>query len=79
MKSAKPLGDVKKELAKCRELHATASQSNTELHKAMQTNMDNIKLLASPVETIQTTLPSSKDARSKLICYLPLIIYRNPP
>ena len=65
MKSAKQVGDIKKELGKCKELHATASQSNTELHKAMQTNMDNIKLLASPVETLQTALPSAKDARSK--------------
>lgn len=60
---------MKKDLTKCKELHATASQSNTELHKAMQTHMENIKLLASPVETLQATLPSAKGARSKSFIY----------
>nr|XP_054753045.1 tyrosine-protein phosphatase non-receptor type 23-like [Lytechinus pictus] len=64
-KSAKSLGEMKKDLTKCRELHATASQSNAELHKAMQTHMENIKLLASPVETLQATLPSAKEARNE--------------
>ncbi|XP_030829593.1 tyrosine-protein phosphatase non-receptor type 23 [Strongylocentrotus purpuratus] len=64
-KSAKSLEEMKKDLTKCKELHATASQSNTELHKAMQTHMENIKLLASPVETLQATLPSAKGARNE--------------
>ncbi|XP_071484622.1 tyrosine-protein phosphatase non-receptor type 23-like [Diadema antillarum] len=63
-KSAKSLGEMKKDLAKCQELHTTASQSNTELHKAMQTHMENIKLLASPVETLQAALPSCKGANN---------------
>ena len=64
-RTAKSYDEVKKDLAKCKELHSKASQSNTELRKAMETHMENIKILASPLEEIQEALPSLKAAEGK--------------
>lgn len=65
-RTAKSYDEVKKDLAKCKELHLKASQSNTELRKAMETHMENIKILASPLEEIQEVLPSLKAAEASV-------------
>ncbi|PIK57805.1 putative tyrosine-protein phosphatase non-receptor type 23 [Apostichopus japonicus] len=65
-RSARNYDEIKKDLTKCKELHSKASQSNTELRKAMGTHMENIKILACPIEEIQAALPSLRAAESSV-------------
>ncbi|XP_071941772.1 tyrosine-protein phosphatase non-receptor type 23-like [Antedon mediterranea] len=65
--SSKPefvVKDIGKELKKYKEGHTKASQSNTDLHKAMEVHLANIRLLAGPLEKLQEILPSQKATES---------------
>ncbi|XP_066485009.1 tyrosine-protein phosphatase non-receptor type 23 [Tiliqua scincoides] len=52
------LAEVAKEWAKYMELHEKASFTNTELHKAMNLHISNLRLLSGPLEQVRAALPS---------------------
>lgn len=52
------LADVAKEWAKYMEVHEKASFTNTELHKAMNLHISNLRLLSGPLEQVRAALPS---------------------
>jgi tyrosine-protein phosphatase non-receptor type 23 len=60
------ISEIRKEASKYQEGHSKASQSNTDLHKAMNEHISRLKLLAGPLEELQTKIPSLDAIRSKL-------------
>ncbi|KAM6087150.1 LOW QUALITY PROTEIN: tyrosine-protein phosphatase non-receptor type 23 [Chlamydotis macqueenii] len=52
------LAEVSKECSKYLELHEKASFTNTELHKAMNLHIGNLRLLGGPLEQVRAALPS---------------------
>ncbi|XP_053116224.1 tyrosine-protein phosphatase non-receptor type 23 isoform X2 [Hemicordylus capensis] len=52
------LGEVAKEWAKYMEVHEKASFTNTELHKAMNLHISNLRLLSGPLEQVRAALPA---------------------
>ncbi|KAM6422444.1 LOW QUALITY PROTEIN: tyrosine-protein phosphatase non-receptor type 23 [Rhynochetos jubatus] len=52
------LAEVGKECSKYLELHEAASFTNTELHKAMNLHIGNLRLLSGPLEPLRAALPS---------------------
>ncbi|XP_064265403.1 tyrosine-protein phosphatase non-receptor type 23 [Passer domesticus] len=57
---ASPLGlaEVSKECSKYLELHEKASFTNTELHRAMNLHLGNLRLLGGPLEQVRAALPA---------------------
>ncbi|NWI47029.1 PTN23 phosphatase, partial [Picathartes gymnocephalus] len=55
-----PLGlaEVSKECSKYLELHEKASFTNTELHRAMNLHLGNLRLLGGPLEQVRAALPT---------------------
>uniref|UniRef100_A0A8C0H4Z1 Tyrosine-protein phosphatase non-receptor type 23 n=1 Tax=Chelonoidis abingdonii TaxID=106734 RepID=A0A8C0H4Z1_CHEAB len=52
------LAEVSKEWAKYMEVHKKASFTNTELHKAMNLHISNLRLLSGPLEQVRAALPA---------------------
>lgn len=52
------LAEVSKECSKYMEVHEKASFTNTELHKAMNLHISNLRLLSGPLDQVWATLPS---------------------
>nr|XP_033787812.1 tyrosine-protein phosphatase non-receptor type 23 [Geotrypetes seraphini] len=52
------VAEVKKEWAKYMEVHEKASFTNTELHKAMNLHIGNLRLLSGSLEQLQAALPT---------------------
>uniref|UniRef100_A0A8D0HTB0 Tyrosine-protein phosphatase non-receptor type 23 n=1 Tax=Sphenodon punctatus TaxID=8508 RepID=A0A8D0HTB0_SPHPU len=52
------LAEVGKEWAKYMEVHERASFTNTELHKAMNLHISNLRLLSGPLEQVRAALPT---------------------
>ncbi|CAC5365468.1 PTPN23 [Mytilus coruscus] len=52
------LPEIKKDCDRFQEGHKKGNQSNVDLHKAMNTHITNLKLLAGPLEDIKNHLPS---------------------
>ncbi|XP_067400604.1 tyrosine-protein phosphatase non-receptor type 23 isoform X2 [Emydura macquarii macquarii] len=52
------LAEVSKEWAKYMEVHEKASFTNTELHKAMNLHISNLRLLSGPLEQVRAALPT---------------------
>ncbi|XP_035175565.1 LOW QUALITY PROTEIN: tyrosine-protein phosphatase non-receptor type 23 [Oxyura jamaicensis] len=52
------LAEVSKECSKYMEVHEKASFTNTELHKAMNLHIGNLRLLSGPLEQVRAALPS---------------------
>ncbi|XP_074429945.1 tyrosine-protein phosphatase non-receptor type 23 isoform X2 [Larus michahellis] len=52
------LTEVSKECSKYMEVHEKASFTNTELHKAMNLHIGNLRLLSGPLEQVRAALPS---------------------
>ncbi|XP_053324029.1 tyrosine-protein phosphatase non-receptor type 23 [Spea bombifrons] len=52
------MSDVHKEWAKYMEVHEKASFTNTELHKAMNLHISNLRLLSGPLDQLQQALPA---------------------
>ncbi|XP_052812230.1 tyrosine-protein phosphatase non-receptor type 23-like isoform X2 [Mya arenaria] len=57
------LSEIAQECSRLEEGHKKASQSNVNLHTAMNTHINNLKLLASPLEELQKLLPSLDQER----------------
>lgn len=66
--------NIRKELALFSEGHRKGSQSNNDLHKAMNAHITNLKLLGGPIEDIKNALPSKDKEKSD---YIPSIIFFN--
>lgn len=61
--------DIQKELKKYEDAHQTASNTNTELHKAMNQHIPNLRLLQGSIEELRKSLPQpelSQDEMSSL-------------
>nr|XP_020655827.1 tyrosine-protein phosphatase non-receptor type 23 [Pogona vitticeps] len=56
--SSSALAEVAKEWAKYMEVHKKASFTNTELHKAMNLHISNLRLLSGPLEQVRAALPA---------------------
>lgn len=56
--SSPGLAEVSKECSKYLEVHEKASFTNTELHKAMNLHIGNLRLLSGPLEQVRAALPS---------------------
>ncbi|XP_040521411.1 tyrosine-protein phosphatase non-receptor type 23 isoform X4 [Gallus gallus] len=56
--SSTGLAEVSKECSKYMEVHEKASFTNTELHKAMNLHIGNLRLLSGPLEQVRAALPS---------------------
>ncbi|NXJ87076.1 PTN23 phosphatase, partial [Trogon melanurus] len=56
--SSPALAEVSKECSKYMEVHEKASFTNTELHKAMNLHIGNLRLLSGPLEQVRAALPS---------------------
>ncbi|NWS78298.1 PTN23 phosphatase, partial [Crotophaga sulcirostris] len=52
------LAEVSKECSKYMEVHEKASFTNTELHKAMNLHISNLRLLSGPLEQVRAALPA---------------------
>ncbi|NXC54807.1 PTN23 phosphatase, partial [Aleadryas rufinucha] len=52
------LAEVSKECSKYLELHEKASFTNTELHRAMNLHLGNLRLLGGPLEQVRVALPT---------------------
>ncbi|KAM8810442.1 tyrosine-protein phosphatase non-receptor type 23 [Eudromia elegans] len=52
------LAEVSKECSKYMEVHEKASFTNTELHKAMNLHIGNLRLLSGPLEQVRAALPA---------------------
>lgn len=61
--------EVSTELDKCKQAFTKASQSNAELHKAMDLHIQNLKLLASPLDEIKAALPSPQSVLGEWLDY----------
>ncbi|KAM5124999.1 tyrosine-protein phosphatase non-receptor type 23-like, partial [Mantella aurantiaca] len=55
--SSPSMADVNKEWTKYMEVHEKASFTNTELHKAMNLHIGNLRLLSGPLDQLQQALP----------------------
>ncbi|XP_027766114.1 tyrosine-protein phosphatase non-receptor type 23 [Empidonax traillii] len=56
--SSPGLAEVSKECSKYLELHEKASFTNTELHRAMNLHLGNLRLLGGPLEQVRAALPT---------------------
>ncbi|NXR06493.1 PTN23 phosphatase, partial [Semnornis frantzii] len=52
------VAEISKECSKYMEVHEKASFTNTELHKAMNLHISNLRLLSGPLEQVRAALPS---------------------
>ena len=57
--------NFRKELALFSEGHRKGSQSNNDLHKAMNAHITNLRLLGGPIEDIKNALPSKDKEKSE--------------
>ncbi|XP_063308929.1 tyrosine-protein phosphatase non-receptor type 23 [Pelobates fuscus] len=56
--SSPSMAEVSKEWTKYMEVHEKASFTNTELHKAMNLHISNLRLLSGPLDQLQQALPA---------------------
>lgn len=62
------LAEVSKECSKYMEVHEKASFTNTELHKAMNLHIGNLRLLSGPLEQVRAALPSPALTEGEWCC-----------
>ncbi|NXV22469.1 PTN23 phosphatase, partial [Cepphus grylle] len=62
------LAEVSKECSKYMEVHEKASFTNTELHKAMNLHIGNLRLLSGPLEQVRAALPSPALTEGERCC-----------
>lgn len=54
---AQALAEIRRDLEKYMEAHEKASFTNTELHRAMNLHISNLRLLGGPLESLREALP----------------------
>lgn len=55
--AAQALAEIRRDLEKYMEAHEKASFTNTELHRAMNLHISNLRLLGGPLESLKEALP----------------------
>lgn len=63
------LQEIQKELKKYEAAHQTASNTNTELHRAMNQHIPNLRLLQGSVEELRKSLPQPQLSQGKSVFY----------
>lgn len=66
------LQEVQKELKKYEAAHEAASQTNTELHRAMNQHIPNLRLFQGSVEDLRNSLPQPQLTQGKIM--FPIVI-----
>lgn len=59
--------DIQKELKKYEAAHQAASNTNTELHKAMNQHIPNLRLLQGSIEELRKSLPQPELSQGKSV------------
>lgn len=54
---AQALAEIRRDLEKYMEAHEKASFTNTELHRAMNLHISNLRLLGGPLDSLKEALP----------------------
>lgn len=64
------LAEIRRDLEKYMEAHEKASFTNTELHRAMNLHISNLRLLGGPLESLKEALPRPQLNEGKSLCSL---------
>lgn len=67
------LAELRRDLEKYLEAHEKASFTNTELHRAMNLHISNLRLLGGPLDTLREALP--RPQLSEGGCFITYIIH----
>lgn len=59
--------EMSREYHKYQEAHARTTESNQVLHKAMTLHITNLRLLAQPLDVLQTKIPSIENIGKLLV------------
>lgn len=62
------LAEIRRDLEKYMEAHEKASFTNTELHRAMNLHISNLRLLGGPLESLKEVLPRPQLNEGKSRC-----------
>lgn len=62
------LTELQKEFRKYETAHQVASQTNTELHKAMNQHIPNLRLLQGPLDELRKSLPQPQLSQGEALC-----------
>lgn len=62
------LMELQKEFKKYETAHQVASQTNTELHKAMNQHIPNLRLLQGPLDELRKSLPQPQLSQGETVC-----------
>lgn len=65
------LAEIRRDLEKYMEAHEKASFTNTELHRAMNLHISNLRLLGGPLESLKEALPRPQLDEGKRLQSLP--------
>lgn len=64
------LAEIRRDLEKYMEAHEKASFTNTELHRAMNLHISNLRLLGGPLESLKEALPRPQLSEGGSWCFL---------
>lgn len=67
---AQALAEIRRDLEKYMEAHEKASFTNTELHRAMNLHISNLRLLGGPLESLKEALPRPQLSEGESWCFL---------
>lgn len=62
------LAEIRRDLEKYMEAHEKASFTNTELHRAMNLHISNLRLLGGPLESLREALPRPQLSEGEGLC-----------
>lgn len=62
------LAEIRRDLEKYMEAHEKASFTNTELHRAMNLHISNLRLLGGPLESLKEALPRPQLSEGEGLC-----------
>ena len=62
------LEELQKELKKYEAAHEAASHTNTELHRAMNQHIPNLRLLQGPLDELRKSLPHPQLSQGECVC-----------
>lgn len=65
---AQALAEIRRDLEKYMEAHEKASFTNTELHRAMNLHISNLRLLGGPLESLRDALPRPQLSEGECVC-----------
>lgn len=65
---AQALAEIRRDLEKYMEAHEKASFTNTELHRAMNLHISNLRLLGGSLESLREALPRPQLSEGECVC-----------